>query len=265
MPASFKEHIRKAGQIDGAGLRVDAEFKLADKIRCPQRAQVVLARKWSWTTLGVRGLDLAPLTPSTTWKSGDADVQFSLPMLQERRVTCEIDVAQGLPEFISFDNGSACCLNALAAAGELWPRAVYCRHQPPCQTPAASPLHSSLRRDAVAIVSDPLRRWHCQKILPCENPDYWLCDQCLAYAPARISAPLPLIPTEHQKTEPHVRGDDEDDAVPRHLAVLEGLKATTACIEKASVWSTATAATCCPITLRDRAWFLEASLRLFPT
>ena len=51
VPASVKKHIREARQINGAGLRVDAEFKLAKKIRYPQRAQVVLARKWSWTTL----------------------------------------------------------------------------------------------------------------------------------------------------------------------------------------------------------------------
>ena len=161
--------------------------------------------------------------------------------MEKRRCRCAVFVARAAGTAshmreVSFDNGSACCLNALAAAGELWPRAVYCRHQPPCQTPAASRLHSPLRRDAVTIVSDPHRRWHCQKILPRENRDYWLFDQCPAYAPARISARAPLIPKEHQKTEPRVRGNDEDDAVLRQLAVLEDLKAMTACIKKASVW-----------------------------
>ena len=144
-------------------------------------------------------------------------------------------MAQGFPEFISFDNGPAYCLNALATVGEVWSHAVYGRRQPPCQTPAPSHLHYSLRRDAMATVSDPHRRWYCQKILPCEHPDHWLFDQCLERALARISAPAPLIPKEHEKTEPHVRGYDEG-AVLRQLSVLKDLKATTACIKKASVW-----------------------------
>ena len=73
---------------------------------------------------GVRGLHLAPLTLFTTGETGDAYVQFLVPLLQERRATCENDVAQGFPDFISFDSGPACCLYALAAVGEVWPQAV---------------------------------------------------------------------------------------------------------------------------------------------
>ena len=106
--------------------------------------------------------------------------------------TCEEDVAQGLPDFIGFDNGPAYCLYALTAMEEVWPQVVYWREQPPCRTAAAWGLHTSLRREAVAIVSDtPRRRWHWQNTLPCESPDYSLFDQCLAFALARTSASIP--------------------------------------------------------------------------
>ena len=85
------------------------------------------------------------------------------------------------------------------------------------------------------ITANSIRRWLCQQIVPCEHPAYWLFDQCLANVFAGISVPAPLILKEHQKTEPHVRGYDEDDAVLRQSAVFVVLRAMPACIKKASV------------------------------
>ena len=244
VPAYFAEHLRLARQIDGAGLRLDAEFKMAKRIRCYVETHGVSGKrlklenpfKCTLACRGVRGLYLAPLTLFTTGETGDAYVQFLVPLLQERRATCENDVAQGLPDFISFDSGPAYCLYALAAVGEVWPQAVYGQDRPPCKTAAASRLHSSLHHDSVSIVSDPPhRRWHWQKALPCEHPDYALFDRCLAFALARISASLPLISRQHLRTEPHVRGCDEDETILRQLAVLVDTQAMLSCVQKASV------------------------------
>ena len=267
VPAYFAEHLRLARQIDGAGLRLDAEFKMAKRIRCHGETHGVLVKrvklqnpfKCTLACRGVRGLYLAPLSPFTTGETGDAYVQFLVPLLQERRATCENDVAQGLPDFISFDNGPACCLYALAAVGEVWPQAVYGQDQPPCKTAAASRLHSSLRRDSVSIVSDPPhRRWHWQKALPCEHPDYALFDKCLAFALARISASLPLVSRQHMKTEPHVRGYDEDETILRQLAVLVDTQPMLSCVRKAALTESLTFPRC------ERAWLLPRCLRVLP-
>ena len=227
LPAYFLEHMKKARQIDGAGLRLDAEFKLAKKVRshdmqCSEsskKRKLQSPFKCTLACRGVRGLYLAPLTPCETWETGDAYVEFLLPILRDRRASCEHDVAQGMPRFVSFDNGPASALYALAAVGEIWPQAVYGSSSPPCESPKTSRLHVSLRRNAVAVVSDPPhRRWHCQKMLSSDHPDYWLFDQCLAYAVANISAPAPAIARALQKTDAHGRGFDEDEQFRRKMA-----------------------------------------------
>ena len=77
---------------------------------------------------------LAPSTPCATWD----------PILRDRRAACDHDVAQGLRRFVSFDDGPAYALHALAAVGEVWPPAVCGSSSPPCQTPSASRLHHSV-------------------------------------------------------------------------------------------------------------------------
>ena len=244
VPSYFEEHLRLARQIDGACLRLDAEFKMAKKIRTHvflpsassgKRFKVESPFKCTLACRGVRGLFLAPLTPSRSYETGDAYVQFLVPLLRQRRETCEHDAEQGRPIMIAFDNGPAYEKFALAAVGEVWPQAVYGRDQPPCHTPAKSRQHSSLILGAVDVVSDPPhRRWHWQKALPCEHPDYWLFDQCLAFALARISAPASVLERAILQTDAHGRGYDEDAAVLRQLSALRRSDAMEACVKKAS-------------------------------
>ena len=243
VPAYFAEHLRKARQIDGAGLRLDAEFKMVQKVRvaCRAKAGAKKVRKLEapfkcvLACRGVRGLFLAPLTLSKSYETGDGYVDFLLPILRERRACCEGDQGQGLPDFISFDNGPAYSLFALAAVGEVWPQAVYDRDQPPCKTPARSRHHPSLRADAVAVVSDPPhRRWHWQRTLPSLHPDLALFDQCLGFALARISADPPVVNRSSVVTEQHGRSFDEDDRLLRAFSQQSSSEALRDLAKKAS-------------------------------
>ena len=242
VPSYFAKHVRMARQIDGAGIRLDAEFKMALRVgqyykpvKGAKKQKVGRPFHCTLACRGVRGLFLAPFTPFPTYETGDSYVEYLLPILRERRDVCAGDVGDGKPDFISFDNGPAYQLFALAAVGEVWPDAVYGTPQPPCATPALSRKHSSLQLKSVDVVSDPPhRRWHWQKALPSVHPDYRLFDSCLAFALGRICAPLPVIAREYYQSDPHGRGYDEDAEVLKRLAQLSDLKDMKFCVDQAS-------------------------------
>ena len=245
LPAYFEEHIRLARQIDGAGLRLDAEFKMVQKVRSARSPKSAAGKRLKLESpfkcilacRGVRGLYLAPLTLSRAFETGDGYVEFLLPLLRARRASCEGEVGQGMPNFLSFDNGPAYSLYAIAALGEVWPQAVYGRDKPPCSTPARSRHHRSLRADVVDVVSDPPhRRWHWQHTLPSMHPDRFLFDQCLAFALARISEDHPLIPRASVVTEKHGRGYDEDERLLRDFSRLSCPDALKECAQSASAF-----------------------------
>ena len=141
-------------------------------------------------------------------------MQFLEPILRQRREQCEQEPEAGLPDFICFDNGPAYSLYALAAVGEVWPEKVYGSSTPPCTTPTASRLHSTLRRDAVHVVSDPPhRRWHWQAALPNNHPDFAEFDRCLGFALGRISAPTCVLSPGDIALNSNFRLYPEDDTL----------------------------------------------------
>ena len=245
VPAYFATHMRMVRQIDGAGIRLDAEFKMAGKVgryvtldsprpgqkrrRAFQTATCMLSCR------GVRGLFLAAPSPVLSGESGDAYVDFLLPILRDRRESCEDDAFAGRPDFFAFDNGPAYELFALAAAGEVWPQQLYGRDIPPCKTPALSRQHSSLRRDVIAVVSDPPhRRWAWKKALPCEHPDFRLFDLCLGYALGRITAEHSVVAVAHVLSQPHLRSVSDADDILRRLAALSDVASMQQAVATAS-------------------------------
>ena len=236
VPAYFASHMRMVRQIDGAGLRLDAEFKMAPKIGRYQSAESSGSgqkrrRRWQGHTCmlscrGVRGLFLAAPRPVNSGETGEAYVDFVLPILRDRRESCEADAHAGRPVFFAFDNGPAYELFALAAAGEVWPQAMYGRDSPPCKTAALSRQHPSLRRDVIDVVSDPPhRRWSWKKALPHDHPDIRLFDECLGYALGRICAERSELVAGHVLSEPHLRSVPEADDIFRSLAGLSDVGA----------------------------------------
>ena len=81
LPAVFEAQMRRVRQIDGAGLRLDAEFKLVKRIRTHGRRQQGGSSSAKRPKVepyisgiacrGARGLFLAPLTPSRTGERGE--------------------------------------------------------------------------------------------------------------------------------------------------------------------------------------------------
>ena len=83
MSAYLAQHLRIDRQIDGARLRVDAQFSAVygEKPHVSEkRVKLDYPNTYTLACQGVRGLYLAPPTLLCTWESGDSYVQLLLPL-----------------------------------------------------------------------------------------------------------------------------------------------------------------------------------------
>ena len=169
VPKLFADHMAMVRKIDGAGLRMDAEFKLGKHLvvtKTLASGKQVVERPYRCciAVRGVRGLYLDVLKPQKTHETGEAYQEVMKPIAAQRKALCADTSCTGLLDFIVFDNGPAYELYALAAVGHVWPEHLFGAPEPPRASSVNSRLHPSLRRDVIPVVSDPPhRRWHWQK------------------------------------------------------------------------------------------------------
>lgn len=224
VPRLFAEHLRLARRLDGAGLRLDAEFKMAPKLSeyasgDDGKETMTFPYKSCLACRGLRGLYLAAVHPQRTFETGEGYVAFLAPILRQRHAECISEAQQGIPAWMCFDNAPAYELYALAALGVEWPHAVYGSDAPPAADPCVARLHTSLRRDACSLLSDPPhRRWHWQHVLPTKHADFSQFDGALAYALNRISADTRLHDLNDVPLGGHFRLYDTETQLLRSLA-----------------------------------------------
>lgn len=216
VPGIFEEHMRLARKLDGAGYRLDAEFKMAPKISVSERGtdgtvRSIFPFKCCIACRGARGLYMAAIEPQRTYETGEAYVLFLSPILKGRKSQCAGEPTQGCPSWMCFDNGPAYQLFALAAVGAQWPRQVYNSDEPPNPDPVVARNSVHLRRDACSVVSDPPhRRWFWAHHLCNKHADFVQFDACMAYALGRISAPVRLNDIKSIPLGGHFRLYEED-------------------------------------------------------
>ena len=204
VPALFAQHMRAVRRLDGAGVRLDAEFKMAkfivqQSVNANGDLLIEHPFKCLLAARGVRGLYLDALHGEASAEAGIGYVKFLHPICVERKAVCAKDPEEGLFDFLVFDNGPAYELYALATVGAVWPKSIYGTPEPPSANIAEARHHASLRKDIVPVASDPPhRRWPFHKNLNNSHADFADFDAALKYALGRISAPTRLIPVhEH--------------------------------------------------------------------
>ena len=104
---------------------MDAEFKMASKIRTYSDGKQSQPYLCCLAARGLRGLYLSALTPQKAYETGSEYIRFLLPILEQRRRECQGEPGGGRPDFVAFDSGPAYELFALAAVGHVWPEATW--------------------------------------------------------------------------------------------------------------------------------------------
>ena len=178
VPKAFRLHMERVRQLDGGGLRLDADFKMAKPIRqavwtnsgetaFTSPSQCLLAVR------GVRGFFLAALTPEISAEGGMGYFKLIDAICADRVRMCGAEPGHGIPDSLAFDNGPAYERYGLAALGKHWPMQIHAAPQPPGNAPVQARLSPCLRGDVVPVASDPPhRRWSSHKELNNSHPDF---------------------------------------------------------------------------------------------
>jgi hypothetical protein len=228
LPALFKEHMRHVIQIDGAGMRCDAEFKMAKFITQKQKLP-----KGRWQTLhpfecllavrGARGLYLDCLRPQQTMEKGSAYIALLDPICAIRPELCMGACDDGCPDFVVFDHAPTYELYALAVIGKHWPRQLFALTAPPVASVIDSRLSPLLRRNAVTVASDPPHRlWDLMRCMQNHHPDFYAAKESARFLLNRISAPQRTLLPAEMVLEPRTRVHGDEEALLKVLAAARG-------------------------------------------
>ena len=202
----FYRHRDRFAQLDGAGEKLDTEFKMAARVVRQNPVTGGQQRPWHGTMCvrGARGFFLDDLF-LTTRESGERYSSWSRARWARRRRLCVGEVMAGLLDFVCLDNAPAFELWVLATAATVWPEYLITGGVPPTQDIGRLRHSKLLRKDVLRVSSD---LWHRVQGIMDEvgtmKPDARELRRDLKYAFGRMHAcecnlALDLLPTVRAK------------------------------------------------------------------
>ena len=182
LPAA-NEHFEKTTLLDGAGARIDAEYKMCRRVEIDGRFPF----KCTYRARGVRGLYLGKPMLSKSAEGSKGYIDFLVALWRRRRRVCEHLPRKGLPSFVVLDSAIKYGRAVLVSLALVWPEYMLI-DQKWSVLPWSQLIKLRVFTNAVILASDPPHRlWTVQQNASSVHPDFFFLIRDVQYVLSCLS------------------------------------------------------------------------------